>query len=223
VKRGGVSMDRLKILVSMVIVPVMVVLIAFGCASTSSVKRENRSYNQAVKKDTIEAYTEFIAKNPDGVHVEDAKKRIVKLEWDKAEKANTVEAYQGFIAKYKGYPSDSDYIGLAQRNLSKLNEQSASSKSDKKRGNKKGKIGSKITLLKRSNSSKDEGAKPKLTSLNKEERQRLSKTFFTAVTNMIVRVWRAMYSFFERIFSFIFNFRFRGDEIGGGRVVRATD
>jgi hypothetical protein len=217
-KEDRVLMGQLKLLVSLVFVPVTIIIIAFGCASTSSLKKENRSYNEAVKQDTIESYSEFIANNPDGVHVEDAKKRLVELEWEKTEKANTVEAYGSFIAKYEGYPSDSDYLGLAQKNLRKLNEQLALNESDTGNVADKGAKVSKITLLKNSKSMKDGGAKAKLISLDKVERQKLYKTFLTKWTYLFVRGWQKIISFFEYIYSLIFNFR--DDEIDGERIVR---
>jgi hypothetical protein len=217
-KKGRVSIGQLKLLVSLVFVPVTIIIIVFGCASTSSLKKENRSYNEAAKQDTIEAYSEFIANNPDGIHVEDAKKRLVKLEWEKTERANTVEAYDSFIAKYKGYPSDSDYIGLAQKNLRKLNEQLALNESDMGNVADKGAEASEFTLLKKSKSLKDRGAKVKLISFDKGERQKLSKTFLTKWTNLFVRGWQRIITFFEHLYSLIFNFR--DDEIDGERIVR---
>lgn len=217
-KKNRVPISRYKLLVSLVFASVIIIFIAFGCASTSSLKKENRSYNEAVKQDTIEAYSEFIANHPDGKHVEDAKKRLVELEWEKTEKANTLEAYNSFIAKYKEYPSDSDYIGLAQKNVRKLNEQLALNESDMKNVANKGAKSSKFTLLKKSKSMKDSGAKVKLISLDKEERQKVSKTFLEKWTHLFIRGWQRIVTFFENIFSAIFYFR--DDEIDGGRIVR---
>jgi len=217
-KRGRVPIGQVKLLVSLVFVSVTIIIIAFGCASTSSLRKENRSYNESVKQDTIEAYSEFIANNPGGVHVEDAKKRLVELEWEKTERANTVEAYDSFIAKYKGYPSDSDYIGLAQRNLRKLNEQLALNESDTGYVANKGEKASKITLFKKSKSPKDREAKAKLVSVDKSEHQKLYKTFLAKLTYLFVRVWQRIFAFFEYIYSLIFNFQ--DDEIDGGRIVR---
>jgi c-di-AMP phosphodiesterase-like protein len=218
VKKARVSIGKRKLLVSLVFVSVIIIIIAFGCASTSALRRQNRSYNEALKQDTIEAYTEFIANNPDGVHVVDAKKRLVELEWGKTERTNTFEAYDSFIAKYKGYPSDSDYIGLAQKNLRKLNEQLALNESDTGYVANKGEKASKITLFKKSKSTKDGEAKAKLVSVDKSEYQKLSKTFITKLTYIFVRCWQRIFTFFEHIYSLIFNFH--GDEIDGGRIVR---
>ena len=217
-KKDRISIGQFKLLVSLVFVPVIIIIIAFGCASTSSLKKEKRSYNGAVKEDTIEAYSEFIANNPDGVHVEDAKKRLVELEWEKTERANTVEAYDSFIAKYKEYPSDLDYIGLAQKNIRKLNEQLALNESDMKNVANKGAKVSKFTLLKKSKSMKDRGAKVKLISLDKGERQKVSKTFLEKWTHLFIHGWQRIVTFFENIFSLIFNFL--DDEIDGGHIVR---
>ncbi len=217
-KKNRVSIVQYKLLISLVFVSVTIIIIAFGCASTSSLKKKNRSYNEAVKQDTIEAYLEFIANNPDGEHVEDAKKRLVELEWKKTERANTVEAYNSFIAKYKEYSSESDYIGLAQKNLRKLNEHLALNKSDMKNVANKGAKASKFTLLKKSKSMKDSGAKVKLISLDKGERQKVSKTFLEKWTHLFVHGWQRIVTFFKSIFSSIFYFK--DDEIDGGRIVR---
>jgi hypothetical protein len=224
-KKGMVSIGQSKRLVSLVFLPLIIIIITLGCASTSSMKKENRSYNEAVKQDTIEAYTEFIANNPDGVHVEDAKKRLVELEWEKAERANTVEAYDIFITKYKGHPSDSDYIGLAQKNLRILNEQLALKKSDRESVADKGEKASKITLLKKLKSPKDREAKAKLVSGDNSELQKSYKKFLTKLnfidkpkwTNLFVRVWQRIFTFFEYIYSLIFNLR--DVEIDRGRIV----
>jgi hypothetical protein len=218
-KKNRVSICRYTPPVSLVVVSLTILFIAIGCASTSSLKKENRSYNEAVKQDTIEAYSEYIANHPDGKHVEDAKKRLVELEWEKTEKSNTVKAYESFIAKYKDYPSDSDYIGLAQKHISKLNEQLALSASDMKKDANKGEKSSKFTLLKRSKSNKDSDAKVKLISLDKGEGQKVSINFFERWTHAFVRGWQKFVTFFKNIFSAIFYFQ--DEKIDGGRIVRA--
>jgi hypothetical protein len=215
---GWMSIGRLKLTVSWVFVSLMIIIIASGCASTSSLRRGNRAYKEAVRQDTIEAYSEFIANNPEGTHVEDAKKRLVELEWEKTQRANTVEAYESFIVKYNGYPSDSDYIGSAQKKLRILNEQLALNESERGKVANKGAKGSKITFLKKSHSPKDKGAKAKLISLDNGEYQQLSKTFLTKLTHLFVRVWQRILTFFEYVYSSIFSFL--DDEIDGGRIVR---
>ena len=228
-KKGRASMGQSKRLVSLVFVPVIIIIITLGCASTSSLRKENRSYNAAVRQDTIEAYTEFIANNPDGVHVEDAKKRLVELEWEKTARANTVEAYNSFIRKYKGYPSDSDYIGLAQTNLRRLNEQMALNRSDRKRVKDKGEKASKVTLLKKFKSPKDREAKTKLVSFDKSESQKSDKKFLTKLnfidkpkwTNFLIRGWQRILTFFEYIYSLIFNPQ--DEEVDRARIVRVEE
>jgi hypothetical protein len=217
-KKKRVTIGQLKLLASLVFVAVTIIIIAFGCASTSSLRKENRSYNEAVKQDTIEAYSEFIANNPDGAHVEDAKKRLVELEWEKTENANTVKAYNSFIAKYKEYPSDSDYIGFAQKNVRKLTEQLALNESNTQNVANKGAKTSKFVLLKKSKSMKDSGARVKLISLDKGERQKGTKTFLEKWSHLFVRGWQRIVTFFKSIFSSIFYFK--DDEIDGGRIVR---
>ena len=127
--RGRVFKQQLKCPFNLAFISVIILILTLGCASTSSLKKENKSYKRAVKEDTIEAYKEFITENPDSAHTEDVKKRLVKLEWEKAEKTNTIDAYNNFVKNYKGYPSDSDYIIRAQQNLKKLDEQLTSKKS----------------------------------------------------------------------------------------------
>jgi len=217
-KKKRVSIGQLKLLASLVFVAVTIIIIAFGCASTSSLRKENRSYNEAVKQDTIEAYSEFIANNPDGAHVEDAKKRLVELEWEKTEKANTVKAYKSFIAKYKEYPSDSDYIGLAQKHMSKLHEQLALNASDRKNASTKEEKTSKFTLLKRTKSIKDSETKVKLISLDKGERQKVSIHFLEKWTHVFARGWQKFVTFFKSIFSAIFYFQ--DEKNDGGQIVR---
>jgi hypothetical protein len=217
-KRVRISRKTLIFLVTLTFVPVIIVIIASGCASTSSQRREKRSFNAAVKQDTAEAYSEFIEDNPEGAHIEDAKKRLIELEWEKTEKANTIEAYESFIAKYKRYPSDTDYIGLAQSRLGVLNDQLASNSAKRKKGAKKGEKASKFSVFKQTVSLKDGEARAKLVSLYRGERQRVCKVVLTSIANFFIRIWQMMYLFFQKVFAMLSNV---GDvELDGGHIVR---
>jgi hypothetical protein len=212
--RSRVSTGRLKLLISLVFVSSTIIIFAFGCASTSSLRKEKRSYNEAVEQDTTEAYSEFIESNPDGSHVDEAKKRLVELEWEKTKKANTVDAYARFIEKYKEYPSDTDYIGLAQKNIQKLKEQFALNKSDSKEKAKT----SKTSFLRKSKALIDNGAKLTLNRLDKGERQKLYKTFHDKLMSLFLHVWQRIVIFFQNMYSLLFGFQ--EDEIVGGRIVQ---
>ncbi len=109
----------------LVIICIIVSLTALGCATTEALKKDNADYTRAKKENTAEAYKEYIQKYPDGKHVKDAKRRLVKLEWDSANSTNTIEAYNNFIKKYKEDPYGSNYIELAEQNVKKLSEQLA--------------------------------------------------------------------------------------------------
>ena len=221
---GGAAQSRFKWLFVPVCVPVIVITLTLGCASTSSLKKESRSYDEAVKQDTIEAYEEFIANNPGGVHIADAKKRIVALEWEEAERADTVDAYTSFIQKYADYPSDSDYIGLAQNRLDALKERKESDKGVKKNGKE---TKPKTVLSKKDKQPKNKEAKAITASAERSFRERLNVRFLTHFrvlnepewTSILNRGWRRITALFRNIYSFFFNLR--EVEIDRGRIVRA--
>jgi hypothetical protein len=212
--RSRVSIGRSELLVSLIFISSIIIVFAFGCASTSSLRKERRSYNEAVEQDTTEAYSDFISSNPEGAHVDDAKKRLVELEWEKTQKANTVDSYVRFIEKYREYPSASDYVGLAQQNVRKLNEQFASKKSDRK---KKAKA-SKVTLLRKSKSLIESGAKLKLNYLVNGERREVYETFHGKLVSLFLHAWQRIVAFFKNMYALLFGFQ--EDEIVGGRIAQ---
>jgi outer membrane protein assembly factor BamD (BamD/ComL family) len=211
--RGRLFKQQLKYPVNLAFISVLILILTLGCASTSSLRKENKSYKQAVKEDTIEAYKDFIAEHPDSAHIEDVKKRLVKLEWEKTEKTNTVNAYNNFVKKYKEYPSDSDYVGLAQQNLKKLDEQLALKKSDEEgKKNKRGKK-TKISFLKKGKVPNDKEAKAKLVVFEKRGPEKSKSKFLTKLnfsnkpkwTNFFSRGWQRIYTFFKNFFSYLLN------------------
>jgi hypothetical protein len=65
-----------------------------GCDRTES------DWKQAKDSNTAAAYTDFIAKHPQGSHVDEARAAIENLDWDTAKAADTTDAYTAYLAKY---------------------------------------------------------------------------------------------------------------------------
>ena len=111
----------------LLLISISLLILVVGCATTSSrvLKKETSAYNKTMQENTIEAYKEFIEQYPNSVHIEDAQRRLIKLEWEKTESENSIEAYRNFIKEYKDYSSDSNYIEVAERNIKELTEKLA--------------------------------------------------------------------------------------------------
>jgi hypothetical protein len=191
----------------LVIICIIVSLTALGCATTEALKKDNADYTIAKKENTAEAYKEYIEKYPDGKHVKDAKRRLVKLEWDSANSTNTIEAYNNFIKKYKGNPYGSNYIELAEQNVKKLSEQLAlkgekpSNTSDKQAQIKEAKI-----IRKKKASSRRIISVKKIT----DESDVISLKNFrifskTSWIDFFSRGWQIIFNFFNKFFSFLTN------------------
>jgi len=191
----------------LVIICIIISLTALGCATTGALKKDNADYTIAKKENTAEAYKEYIEKYPNGKHVKDAKRRLVKLEWDSASSTNTIEAYNNFIKKYKEDPYGSNYIELAKQNVKKLSEQLAlkgekpSNTSDKHAQIKEAKI-----IRKKKASSRRIISVKKIT----DESDVISLKNFrifskTAWIDFFSRGWQIIFNFFNKFVSFLTN------------------
>jgi hypothetical protein len=225
-RKGMAVQNRSEWLFTLTCVPVIIIILTLGCASGSASRRESRSFREAVEQNTIEAYQEFIANNPDGEHVEEAKKRLVELEWNKAEKTGTADAYSAFIRKYKDYPSDTDYIGLAESSLGKLREKQTVEKSNEDTATEGKGREPETKITRRARRSKDKKVETKSVSGEESGHERLTVRFLTHIrtlkepewTGVFSRGWQRILAFFEKLYSFFFNLR--EVEIDRSRIVR---
>ena len=74
------------------------------------------AYNLASKRDTVDAWREFIAQNPNDEHVQDARDRLAELELIEAQKVHTVLAYKRFLEEF----GDTDSAPTARKLLEGL-------------------------------------------------------------------------------------------------------
>ncbi len=58
------------------------------------------AYRQAVQRDTIDAYQEFLDKHPDSKYSSQAKNRLEELMYEKAKSENTIAAYGNFLDQF---------------------------------------------------------------------------------------------------------------------------
>lgn len=210
---GSRNLPMYRGLLLLISIPLLV--LAIGCATPSSktsrsLKKEESAYNKAVKENTVESYKKFIEKYPDGANTENAKRKLVKLEWEKAAAENTVEAYRTFIKEYKGYPSDSSYFELAQRNIEALTKKSAKGKKlnigflkDIKSGAGKRSYTRFIKSVKKTY----EGS----SALSFKDVRIFRKTFWI---DLLSRVWQGIRTFFRSVFIVFRNYHEESMESG---------
>ena len=83
-------------------------LTAVGCASAA--------YERARRKNTVEAYEDFLSHHPDSDQALEARQRLEKLRYDQVRFLRTEQAYQQFIERYP----DSPYAPEIRRELEAL-------------------------------------------------------------------------------------------------------
>jgi uncharacterized coiled-coil protein SlyX len=201
---GRVSVGHFKLYITLIIL--LVVVCISGCASTSALNKENDAFNRALAQDTIDAYTLYIENNPDGVHVEAAKERIMELEWEEAEQAHTVEAYNGFIVKYRGSTSSSAYIKIAEERLHTLNEQISYKDSNAVELASHSTKSSKNTDMKKSKSQKNKETRVKLLSIDMGERLKPLRILMTTCAAFFIKLWQKIVTIFKSSYVWITNF-----------------
>lgn len=72
----------------------LVFILVIGCSNP------NKDWQDTVKKNSIEAYSEFLQRNPESNFDDTAKQILEELEWKNAIKLGTDEAYESFLQKY---------------------------------------------------------------------------------------------------------------------------
>lgn len=81
-------------------VAIVWVWVVFFCSTSACGPSMSSSWEEAEKKNTIEAYRDFLDKNPVGSYPIQARQRIAKLSYEAAEKENTILAYKMYLAEY---------------------------------------------------------------------------------------------------------------------------
>jgi hypothetical protein len=72
---------------------VMMLGLLGGCDRTES------DWKQAKDSNTVPAYTDFIAKHPQAVHVEEARAAIEDFDWNAANTGNNIDALNAYLFK----------------------------------------------------------------------------------------------------------------------------
>ena len=67
-----------------------------GCTTVEGV------WSDARKRDSADAYEQFVRRYPQSPHVRSAQERLEELRWEQARKLDTAEAYRSFIEKHPG-------------------------------------------------------------------------------------------------------------------------
>ncbi|GMU59157.1 MAG: hypothetical protein AMXMBFR34_09200 [Myxococcaceae bacterium] len=88
--------------------PAALALALLGC--------RDPAYTMASKRDTVEAWREFILQNPKDEHLEDARDRLAELELSEAQKVHSVVAYKRFLEEF----GDTDSAPAAKKLLESL-------------------------------------------------------------------------------------------------------
>lgn len=91
----------------------LVLLAAAGLALSAC---RDPAYTLASKRDTADAWREFILKNPDDEHVPDAHERLAELELAEAQKVHSLVAYKRFLEEF----GDTDSAPAAKKLLEGL-------------------------------------------------------------------------------------------------------
>ena len=86
---------------------ILFISIAFTCYS------QEGKWKKATKKNTIESYQKFLSKFPESEFSDDAKQKIIEIEFVLAESTNTITGYKYFLETYE----KNDYSEEALRNL----------------------------------------------------------------------------------------------------------
>lgn len=71
---------------------VLVTMLIAGCGTTE------RDWKQAKEANTASGYAEFLAKHPQGAHVDEARAAIDEIDWNLAKGKNTSADYQNYLA-----------------------------------------------------------------------------------------------------------------------------
>jgi hypothetical protein len=98
-----------------------IILISVILAFSLTCFAQKGKWKKAQKVNTIESYQKFLIKNPDSEFYEEAKTKLIELEFQKAQKINTVESYQNFLIKNP----DSEFYKEARSKLIELEFQKA--------------------------------------------------------------------------------------------------
>jgi hypothetical protein len=83
-----------RVFKKLAIVGVMSLGLLCGCDRTES------DWKQAKDSNTVPAYTDFLAKHPQSLHVDEARGSIDELDWIDAKTKNTFDAYNGYVARH---------------------------------------------------------------------------------------------------------------------------
>lgn len=93
-----------------------ILLTMFLVAILFSSCSDEAKWEKTQKQNTIEEYQKFLQAYPDSKFSEDAKSRIIELEYVIVKETNTVESYSNFIKKYP----NSKYVNNANSNIVSL-------------------------------------------------------------------------------------------------------
>jgi tetratricopeptide (TPR) repeat protein len=80
---------------------------------TLSCNNSGKEYQNAVTENTIQAYEKFLEKYPNSQFAEDARNKIISMEYAIADSINTIEEYNHFIKKYP----DCEYAGEVKKRI----------------------------------------------------------------------------------------------------------
>ncbi|MEW6431882.1 MAG: HEAT repeat domain-containing protein [Myxococcota bacterium] len=75
----------------------LVLLVAAGLLAAGC---RDPAYTLASRRDTVEAWREFVTRNPDDEHLPDARERLAELELVEAQKVHSVVAYKRFLEEF---------------------------------------------------------------------------------------------------------------------------
>ena len=73
---------------------IIIALIISGCST------EEKTWSQALETNTIESYTQYLGKYPDGVYAEQAKGLVEELTWQKVKTRNDRNGYIEYVDNY---------------------------------------------------------------------------------------------------------------------------
>lgn len=79
----------------------------------SSCDTAKRDWEKANKRNTVEAYHEFIRKHPKSEHISEADEKVEALIWERARKVNEIEAYEKYLSQYP----EGKYVGEAKQKI----------------------------------------------------------------------------------------------------------
>lgn len=80
-------------------------------------------WEKVQKNNTIESYQEFLDNYPRSEFFDDAKQKLIELEYENALSKNTLKSYKDFLNKYKGNKYRSDLELEAKNKIDSINKQ----------------------------------------------------------------------------------------------------